>query len=77
MAVRILCKNTIKTTIQHESRCVQAVIRFAGLESGLVLDIYCLMPYANTEQNWVVFATEGFRNRLSESEKWLNALLFL
>jgi len=53
------------------------VIRFAGLESGLVLDIYCLMPYANTEQNWVVFATEGFRNRLSESEKWLNALLFL
>jgi hypothetical protein len=53
------------------------VIRFAGLESGLVLDIYCLMPYANTEQNWVVFAIEGFRNRLSESEKWLNALLFL
>jgi len=55
----------------------RAVIRFAGLESGLVLDIYCLMPYANTEQNWVVFAIERFRNRLSESEKWLNALLFL
>jgi hypothetical protein len=46
-------------------------------ESGLVLDIYCLMPYANTEQNWVVFAIERFRTRLSESEKWLNALLFL
>ncbi len=46
-----------KTTIQHRSRCVQAcpersrraMIRFAGLESGLVLDIYYLMPYANTK----------------------------
>ena len=55
---RILCKNTIKTTIQHQSRCVQAVIRFAGLELGLVLDIYCLMSYAYTKRNWVVFAAE-------------------